>query len=92
MIFFYSVTEVDFEMNFCATAYVLVNHSPIDEFKLERGLRQSDLLSPFLFLLVTEGLHVLMNALVKNACIHVMEWEHKTLFLFLIYNLPKILY
>jgi hypothetical protein len=45
---------------------VLVNGSPTDEFHLERGLRQGDPLSPFLFLLATEGLNVLMKALVET--------------------------
>ncbi|GAU47231.1 hypothetical protein TSUD_107670 [Trifolium subterraneum] len=49
-----------------ATASVLVNGSPTDTFPLERGLRQGDPLSPFLFLLAAEGLNVLMNALVEN--------------------------
>ncbi|MCI42795.1 RNA-directed DNA polymerase (Reverse transcriptase), partial [Trifolium medium] len=44
-----------------ATASVLVNGSPTDEFPVERGLRQWDPLSPFLFLLAVEGLHVLME-------------------------------
>jgi hypothetical protein len=49
-----------------ATASVLVNGSPTDEFSLERGLRQGDPLSPFLFLLAAEGLNVLMKALVET--------------------------
>ncbi|MCI76511.1 RNA-directed DNA polymerase (Reverse transcriptase), partial [Trifolium medium] len=47
-----------------ATASVLVNGSPTDEFPFEGGLRQGDLISPFLFLLAAEGLHVLMEAMV----------------------------
>jgi hypothetical protein len=49
-----------------ATAVVLVNGSPTDEFHLQRGLRQGDPLSPFLFLLAAEGLNVLMKAMVEN--------------------------
>ncbi|MCI26969.1 cysteine-rich receptor-like protein kinase [Trifolium medium] len=44
-----------------ATVSVLVNGSPTDEFPLERGLRQGDPHSHFLFLLAAEGLHVLMQ-------------------------------
>ncbi|GKB24580.1 reverse transcriptase domain, reverse transcriptase zinc-binding domain protein [Tanacetum coccineum] len=42
---------------------ILVNGSPMDEFMLERGVRQGDSLSLFLFILAAEGL----NALVSEA-------------------------
>jgi len=49
-----------------ASASMLVNGSPTAEFPLKRGLRQGDPLSPFLFLLVAEGLNVLMKAVVDS--------------------------
>lgn len=46
---------------------VLVNDSSTKEFKMERGFRQGDPLSPFHFVLVAEGLNVLMYALVETS-------------------------
>ena len=43
-----------------AFAYILVNGSPSTPFKLQRGLRQGDQLSPFLFVFIVEALNQLI--------------------------------
>nr|GFB53591.1 transposon TX1 uncharacterized [Tanacetum cinerariifolium] len=40
--------------------YLIVNGSPTNEFKMERGVRQGDSLSSFIFLIVSEALQVMV--------------------------------
>nr|GEZ37435.1 RNA-directed DNA polymerase, eukaryota, reverse transcriptase zinc-binding domain protein [Tanacetum cinerariifolium] len=44
-----------------AMGSILVNGSPTSEFKFHKGLKQRDTLSPFLFILVMESLHLSFN-------------------------------
>ncbi|GKB85750.1 putative RNA-directed DNA polymerase, eukaryota, reverse transcriptase zinc-binding domain protein [Tanacetum coccineum] len=48
---------------------ILVNGSPTFEFNVRRGLRQGDPLSPFLFIIIMEGLHMALSDSVRNGFI-----------------------
>lgn len=47
---------------------MLVNGSPLEEFKVGRGLRQGDPLSHFLFLIVAKGLNLMLKEVVGLGC------------------------
>ncbi|GKB85929.1 putative RNA-directed DNA polymerase [Tanacetum coccineum] len=53
-----------------ARTSILVNGSPSSEFSIKRELRQGDPLSPFLFILVMEGLHLALKDAVQSNLIH----------------------
>ncbi|GKV30545.1 hypothetical protein SLEP1_g39346 [Rubroshorea leprosula] len=56
-----------------ARGSVLVNGSPTEEFDMEKGLRQGDPLSPFLFLMVVEGLSGLVKKAKNEGLLHGIE-------------------
>ncbi|XP_057780066.1 uncharacterized protein LOC130998670 [Salvia miltiorrhiza] len=59
-----------------ASTNVLVNGSPSGEFQLERGIRQGDPLSPFLFLVVAEGLNILTERAVQRGLLEPFNVEN----------------
>ncbi|GKD20760.1 putative RNA-directed DNA polymerase, eukaryota, reverse transcriptase zinc-binding domain protein [Tanacetum coccineum] len=62
-------------------ASVLVNGSPISEFSVKRGLRQGDHLSPFLFILVIEGLHSALSIVVSSGLIRGVKFSSPKVFI-----------
>lgn len=58
---------------FSSSVSILVNGNPTGEFMALRGLCQGDPLSPFLFLLVVEGLAGMMRNVVSSSCFKVFQ-------------------
>ena len=56
-----------------SSVFILVNGSPLREFKLQRDLRQDNPLAPFLFTMVVEGL----SGMTREACHKNLLWMVK---------------
>ncbi|MCH89974.1 LINE-1 reverse transcriptase like, partial [Trifolium medium] len=65
---------------FQSSMSVLVNGSPTEDFRVGKGLRQGDPLSPFLFLFVAEGLTGLMPKAVDSNLFHGYKVSNNILF------------
>nr|GEX07700.1 RNA-directed DNA polymerase, eukaryota, reverse transcriptase zinc-binding domain protein [Tanacetum cinerariifolium] len=75
------IFKVDFErrMTRClrsSKGSVIVNGSPIEEFQFYKGLKQGDLLSPFLFILVMESLYTSFQRVVNVGLFKGIELAH----------------
>ncbi|XP_023733860.1 uncharacterized mitochondrial protein AtMg01250-like [Lactuca sativa] len=55
---------------------VLINGSPTAEFGMEKGMRQGDPLSPFLFIIAMEGLNIAVKAACQKDLFHGIKIPH----------------
>ncbi|XP_071718103.1 uncharacterized protein [Rutidosis leptorrhynchoides] len=58
---------------------ILINGSPTKEFVPERGIRQGDPISPFLFIIVAEGLNILVKRALSNGHLQGLKIGHDNL-------------
>ncbi|XP_071731071.1 uncharacterized protein [Rutidosis leptorrhynchoides] len=58
---------------------ILINGSPTKEFSLERGIRQGDPISSFLFIIVAEGLNILTKRALANGQLQGQKVGHDNL-------------
>ena len=56
---------------------ILINGNPTDEFKISKGVRQGDPLSPFLFIMAMEGLSVTMRAACQAGVFQGIQLPHR---------------
>ena len=59
-----------------ARSSVIVNGSPTEEFSPEKGVRQGDPLSPFLFILAMEGLNIAMKSAYEKGLFQGIKIPH----------------
>nr|GEV15596.1 RNA-directed DNA polymerase, eukaryota [Tanacetum cinerariifolium] len=76
--------KVDFGLQFSRIS-ILINESPTSEFSLKRGLRQGDPLSPFLSIIVMEGLHMALNDGIASNMFHGVRIVLRLIFTNLMY-------
>ncbi|XP_071705147.1 uncharacterized mitochondrial protein AtMg01250-like [Rutidosis leptorrhynchoides] len=62
-----------------ASISILVNGSPTNEFSLEKGVRQGDPLSPYLFIMVAEGLNLLIKRAIDVGLIKGVEVRNENI-------------
>nr|KAJ0209562.1 hypothetical protein LSAT_V11C400208020 [Lactuca sativa] len=78
--------KVDFEEAFDSFSWefldstmvsVIINGSATKEFGMERGIRQGDPLSPFLFIIAVEGLHIALESAKENGIFKGIRLPHR---------------
>nr|GEW03076.1 RNA-directed DNA polymerase, eukaryota, reverse transcriptase zinc-binding domain protein [Tanacetum cinerariifolium] len=73
-----------------ARTSILLNGSPTSEFSLKGGLRQGDPLSPFLFIIVMEGIHITLRDGLAANMFHGVKFSCLILSVFYIAFILKI--